>query len=96
MEQSKAKTRLQEIHAKLLAILKAGLQKAILMANVKTVLEISCLKYMEVGKVKYSLKILKEEQLSYFGKDPIIIQITMKDNTILTNWLCSLIIFPKK
>ena len=59
-------------------------------------MEINYLKSMEHGKMRYTLKILKGEQLNYFGKDPTSFQIIMKDNIISTNCLFSLIIYQKK
>ena len=75
--------------AKLPAILKVGLLKAVLKVIVMTVMEINCLKFMEVGKMKYTSKILKEERLNYYGKDQIFIPIIMKDNTTLISCLCN-------
>ena len=75
--------------AKLRATLKVGLLKAVLKGIVMTVMEINCLKFMEVGKMRYISKILKEGRLNYFGKDQIFILIIMKDNTTLTSCLCN-------
>ena len=75
--------------AKLPATLKVGLLKAVLKGFVMTVMEINCLKFMEVGKMRYTSKILKEGRLNYYGKDQIFIPIIMKGNTTLTSCLCN-------
>jgi hypothetical protein len=52
-------------------------------------MEINYLKSMEAGKMKFILKIFKEGQQNYYGKDQIIFLIIMKDNTISISFLCS-------